>query len=74
MQYDICHAKTVTFWNKLITRKLIKLGMDKSGFRGFFSFFFFQPHSYQFVQIFPFLAKVGVSWCKHLKISIMLFF
>ena len=69
----MCPAKALTFGNTLISRKLIKLVMDKSGFRRFFCSCLFLSHSYQFVQIVSFFMNIGVIH-KHLKISIMLCF
>ena len=68
---DICPAKTLTFWDTLISRTIIKLGMNKSGFGHFL--FFFLSLSYQHVQIVSFLAKIG-DIHKLIKISFILCF
>ena len=53
-----CPTKTLTFWNTLISKKIMKLGMGKSGFTGSF-LLLFPIHSYQFVQTISFLANIG---------------
>ena len=54
----ICPTKTLTFWNTLTSKKIMKLGMGKSGFTGSF-LLLFPIHSYQFVQTISFLADIG---------------
>ena len=53
-KYDIFPVKTLTFWDKLISRKMIKLGMDKKGFRDFFSFVFSYFTLISLYKSFPF--------------------
>ena len=57
MQYNICASGALTFWNTLVSRKIMKLEFDAIVFGESFLFFF--PFlSCQFLKVVFFLANI----------------